>query len=1338
MRVTSSPEPTYQRLTHGERRSARSRLLGWRPPGGLLGPIYLACLAAVLLSSALLTYISTRSHLAAVVRAQYQVAHTLSISAAELAQNWAGVDPSFPSTAGKRALDNLAAEGGVLRLELVRSDGQLVYASGGAQTSLLPLALADRAALAAGHTVQRYWEYSGDIRSGRTAEALGLLQTFQPGSLALQVLGPVGNLTGVRPVFVNVVIDLDPVKARMQKVVIYSAASIFGSSLLLSVILGVMLGVFVQRPLRQLQQAAERFARGDRRARVRAGRSDELGRLARAFNAMALHVDEATAVLEQRVSERTAELNAANRALNTALTEAQQRADELAAMGIVRHALGATLDTMAIFEELYRQTAWLMPAHAFFVGLLEEDGTTLTLSFMVEGQQRGRPAASRQIGPVVHEVIKRDHPTIFDTAEAYEAAGGVRISNTAISQSFIFAPIRLEGQTFGLLSVQSQSPHAYTQRHARLLAEVALQAAQAIRNARLYETERRRSRQLDSLAQTARLLGSTLEQPEAVRNATPIICAHLDASSAFITLMEQRRHATRLLASHGVELAGFDVASYAFDGGPTSWIIRHKQSLRADDLGQDARFTAPPEGHPLGVARASYLGAPLVVDDRVLGTLEVLDARGRPFSSEDLSFVEAQAGQIAAALSSASLYAQTRKRAARLQVLNQIGRRLSATLKLAELYPMVHMQCQRVLPVDAFYVALYDEGAATIAFPYCYDQGVVELNDVLPLGHGPTSHVIRTRQPYLVTATDDPIQRLGDAFGNVDRPSGSAIHVPLLAGNRVIGALSAQSYGTADYDYEDVAVLVTIASQTAVTMENIHLYTEVQNRERRLAEIVEATPDMMIVVDADRKLMLMNDAGERLLGYGPSELVGHPLEDLFPPDLSGDLQAVLRQIESEDLVRDWETFACARNSERVPVSVSVGALRASEGRVEGIVAVARDLRDRRRLEQQLVQAERLSAVGGLVAGVAHELNNPLTTVLGFSELLLRADLDPELARDAHYIHQAAERCKRIVADLLSFARAPKSTRVPEDLNRLVQRVLALMGYVVRGAGVAIELDLDPALHFVALDAHQIQQVLFNLLQNALQAMDGQANPRWIKVSTTRRGSVVQLRVADNGPGIAPDNLHRLFEPFFSTKDVGQGTGLGLSLAYSAVREHGGTIHVRNIPGAGAEFIVELPFVDQVAPDEQPEAKQIVADLDPARRHILVVDDEDAVRKLLDATLSELGFQVDVAADGVGALRLLERHEFAYDVVLADLRMPGLGGAELYQHIAEKSPSLGRRVVFITGDTVSSDTRAFLERTGLQTVAKPFRASDLQHALAHAIKGSGEREPSAPDSRAAET
>ncbi len=955
-------------------------MVTWRPPGGLLGPIYLVCLAALLLSSALLTFISTRSHIRSVSEAQRQIGRTVYLSAAHVVEEAMRVGVPLGDPASVESFERVAQEANIRRIEIVDDVGRLLYVTDDAQSGRGPMSAAGGAGLPVVEPVYRFWRYRDDFQAAQAIDQLTIVDAFGSRRLASQVVGPVLDAGGRQLATVNVLIDLDSVKRSVRNVAFYSGAATFGTGLLLSILLGLMLSLFVQRPLRRLQQATERVARGDRSARVRAGRSDELGRLARSFNTMAIRVDEATAALESRVGERTEELHAANLKLNEALSDAQRRA-------------------------------------------------------------------------------------------------------------------------------------------------------------------------------------------------------------------------------------------------------------------------------------------------------------------------------------------------ARLQVLNEIGRRLAATLQLDELYPIVHAQCRRVLPVDSFYVALYHPASETITFPYCYDDGLVEPGDTFPVGDGPTSHVIRTRQTYLAASPDDPLHKRGTTFGDMERVSGSAIHVPLIVSDRVIGALSVQSYGTGDYDQEDVGVLVTIASQTAVAMENVRLYTEAQTRERRLVEMVAATPDTVVVGDAERKLALVNSAAERMLGYEAAALIGQPLRLLFPDDLRNDGRGMLAKLAEEGLVRDWQTYAVARDGERIPVSVSLGMLRGSGGSPEGLVAIARDLRDRRRLEQQLVQAERLSAVGGLVAGVAHELNNPLTTVLGFSELLLRSDLPGSKVRDVQYIHQAAERCKRIVADLLSFARAPKSARLPEDFNRLVQRVLALMGYAMRGAGVTVKLSLDPSLHFVALDPHQIQQVLFNLLQNALQAMEHSERARWVEVSTERRDSMVRLRVADNGPGIPPEHLHRVFEPFFSTKDVGQGTGLGLSLAYSTVREHGGTIEARNVPGAGAEFVVELPYIAQAPSREEHPAEEPAALMIAGRRHILVVDDEESVRRLLEATLSQLGFTVNMAPDGVAALRLLERHAYKYDIVLADVRMPGLGGAELYQHISEQAPDLARRVIFITGDMVSPDTQAFLESTGLPTVVKPFRTTDIQTTIA---------------------
>lgn len=371
------------------------------------------------------------------------------------------------------------------------------------------------------------------------------------------------------------------------------------------------------------------------------------------------------------------------------------------------------------------------------------------------------------------------------------------------------------------------------------------------------------------------------------------------------------------------------------------------------------------------------------------------------------------------------------------------------------------------------------------------------------------------------------------------------------------------------------------------------------------------------------------------------------------------------------------------------------------------------LADLRVAQQRLIQTERLSAVGELVAGVAHELNNPLTAVLGFASIL-QATAPPDMQLDVSPIVEGANRARRIVQNLLTFARQREANLEEVDLNLAARHVLNLYGYLLRSDGVTVEERLAPGLPTTVADMTAIQQVLLNLINNARQALAGWSGERRITLSTFARAGeaggapLVGFEVSDSGPGISPEHLAVVFEPFFTTKPVGEGTGLGLSICYGIIKQYGGEIHVESEPGKGARFSVELPVqragavqLSQPAP-EPPRAV--------AARRILVIDDEATVVSLLDRLLTGRGYQVDTCLDGSAVAKLL--HHGDYDLIISDIRMPEFGGAQVYAEVTRRSPEMRRRILFISGDTLSLSTREFLAASGCPFLEKPFDVNEL--------------------------
>lgn len=384
-------------------------------------------------------------------------------------------------------------------------------------------------------------------------------------------------------------------------------------------------------------------------------------------------------------------------------------------------------------------------------------------------------------------------------------------------------------------------------------------------------------------------------------------------------------------------------------------------------------------------------------------------------------------------------------------------------------------------------------------------------------------------------------------------------------------------------------------------------------------------------------------------------------------------------------------------------------------------ALVRDVSERKKLEDQtrdlyhqLLQAEKLAALGQTVSGVAHELNNPLATIHTWAERLSQRptdEVDDKTRRGLETIVRESERAARIVRNLLTFARKRQSTRSMVDLNQVIRETLSLRAYEQRIMNISVVDALATGLPQVFVDAHQIQQVLLNLIINAEQAMlaaNGRGN-LLVRSSHDIEREAIVLEIHDDGPGIPEELQPKIFDPFFTTKEVGKGTGLGLTVAYAIVQDHSGRIRLASRAGAGASFYVELPVIG--APLQNPAALAPQVNYEAlAGSTVLVVEDEPALAAAVSEALSDAGFVVDRAWDGQEALRRVSVKRF--DLIVCDLKMPKVDGMKFYQKLAVLYPELARRVIFVTGDVAGTEAETFLQDSGCRWLAKPFRLGDL--------------------------
>ncbi len=369
---------------------------------------------------------------------------------------------------------------------------------------------------------------------------------------------------------------------------------------------------------------------------------------------------------------------------------------------------------------------------------------------------------------------------------------------------------------------------------------------------------------------------------------------------------------------------------------------------------------------------------------------------------------------------------------------------------------------------------------------------------------------------------------------------------------------------------------------------------------------------------------------------------------------------------------------------------------------------------------QLIQSEKLSAVGQFVAGVAHELNNPLTAVIGFADLLEQTVTDSKIRGHLSRISSAAHRCHKIVHSLLSFARQHQPERRLVHVNALVEEVLEIMAYDLRTTNIKVVREFAPGLPPLMADPHQLQQVFINILGNARQALQSARQDGMIVVRLVVAGGVLRVEFEDNGPGIRPENLAKIFDPFFTTKPVGKGTGLGLSLSYGIIQEHGGRIFARSEFGRGANFIIELPVAVTDLPSalRRDSSAPFLAPPVIAGTAVLLIDDEESILALGREVLEGAGYTVESVGSGELALTALGRRGF--DVIVCDWKMPGMSGIQLYEHLAANDAAAAGRMIFMTGDVINERFEEFLRRHGRTCLNKPFDIGHFRAAVASVV------------------
>ena len=560
---------------------------------------------------------------------------------------------------------------------------------------------------------------------------------------------------------------------------------------------------------------------------------------------------------------------------------------------------------------------------------------------------------------------------------------------------------------------------------------------------------------------------------------------------------------------------------------------------------------------------------------------------------------------------------------------------------------------------------------------------------------------------------DTVAARAAELDVKVDKPAPSSwLGLPIVAVSRTIGAVAME--GDVGNPLDDAALMFTraVLAQAGIALENARLVELLSSGKREWEQTVDAFNQAICYVDPQGAVRRANRMFAELIKLPVTALTGRPWLTLVPPAWA---EPVARLLTPEGAATPIEV----RAGERTLLVTAIPT-----GEPGAAVLLFEDQTEKRRLQDQLVQSEKMSAIGQLIAGVAHDLNNPLASVVGFSDLLGEApDVPPRLAEPLAVIRQEAERASAIVRNLLSFARRQEGERQLQSIRPILESTHQLLKNQLLAARIQLTLTFEPGLPEVEVHANQIKQVFVNIINNAAQAIAStraREGGGRIEIATQCEPDGLSVNISDNGPGIPEVVAQRVFEPFFSTKSEGEGTGLGLSISLGIVKEHGGNITVD--PGGagsgrGATFSVELPTGVRAA--LSPLAHGAESEPAPPERQerlrVLVVDDEPHILHYMQATLESWGHEVVLAHDGSQALKRALMQPF--DLIICDLRMPRLGGREMFQTLARMHPTVAKRIIFATGDTVRGDTLQFLEELGRPFLQKPFKLDALRRVLA---------------------
>jgi len=944
--------------------------------------------------------------------------------------------------------------------------------------------------------------------------------------------------------------------------------------------------------------------------------------------------------------------------------------------------------------------------------------------------------ALREGGPIASPNVLAD-PRISLTPEA----------RTEIDRSplrgALALPLLVEGRAIGALAVVDREGRIFSREEIGIAQSFADQAALALEYARLTaETESRRRAAVE-VARIAQRLTETLNLTDVGQRIAESVRRLFGARFARLRLLEPDGSLSALAWAGSTPEGpgrtlppGTGVAGKAVGAGKPVW---YPDALDAPDLVLDEVIRRQMRES----GERAILGIPLRAEGTSIGALTIGDEAGRVFSDDDVTLLQTFADHAALALRNATLYEDAARRRREAEILADLARTANASLDIDVILQRVAEAARELCGSDRAMIAVRDaESDAMIVRYRAGARSDAYRNRRVEPGKGVGGQVLLTGRPFRTANYAEDARVTKDYLQWApDDASVTSVAVPVRIGDRIEGLLYAQNRSPRPFGERDEAILAQLADHAAIAIKNARLFAreqtaraEAEETSRALAEseeryhgLFDHLPVGLYRATPEGQILAANPALAHILGYPDAGALMAASAVDFWEDPEERRDALGGRIEQVGVLRDFDARWRRADGRVIWVRNNVRAIAGADGRVLYYEGAAEDITERKQLEAQLQQAQKMEAIGRLAGGIAHDFNNLLTVITGRAEILrvrLGPDVHAAAARDLHLVQETARRAAALTGQLLAFSRKQVLQPKVLDLNDVIRGMSPMLRRLI---GEDVELVIIPGagLGRVRADVGRLEQVVMNLAVNARDAMPRggrlileTANVELDEAFSARQpgsrpGSHVLLSVSDTGVGMDEGTRSRVFEPFFTTKEPGKGTGLGLSMVYGIVKQHEGYVAVASAPGQGATFRIYLPRAEGVL--DATVAGPTGSSPQRGAETILLVEDEDEVRELTREVLELNGYDVLVARHPGEALLLCERHPRPIHLLVTDLVMPQMNGQELAQRLTGLRPDL--KVLYMSAySDALLDRQAIAAAGRIPLLEKPFLPDQLSRKV----------------------